>query len=576
MSARPLFRVLLALLLAAPSPGAARPSSRPPARADDSPIVRPVPSVTLDAELDEASMPQLSSTVGRRLLWEPLNWKINSDTTSEVQNEEQVAVNPNDPDNLVAVWRDFRLGYRQVGVGYSFDGGLSWSDSLLEEPSYPRQSDPGITCDRFGNFYIVVLSYTGSTSEPNGLFVLKSEDGGVSWGSPVAVVDGVADVFEDKELIGCDRTGGPFDGNLYVAWARFGFTTDIFCSRSADGGESFEAPVLVSDKSSVQWPVPAVGTDGTLYIGWAQYQPSRIMLDRSFDGGQTFGSDQMVADTHTAQTTLNGGISVFSFPAMDCDITGGAYDGRLYVAYMDLGGDDYDIFFSYSDDDGDSWSSPVRVNDDTYGNGCDQFHPWTCVSPDGVVSVIFYDRRHDPSNLLMDLYMAQSFDGGVTFEPNMRITTVSSDPTAGSLRAGLLGEYIGLAASSGSRVHPVWTDTREGNQDVYTALYDTTFVGVPDGAAGSAIALGQPRPNPSAGSVELAFRAPAGSPVSVRIYDVAGRLVRELGSVAGQDGAGSVAWDGTDAVGSPVGAGVYFAMAAGSGDRDAVKLVLLH
>jgi len=43
------------------------------------------------------------------------NWKINSDATVQVQNEQQVAVNPIDPDNLVAVWRDFRLGYRRVG-----------------------------------------------------------------------------------------------------------------------------------------------------------------------------------------------------------------------------------------------------------------------------------------------------------------------------------------------------------------------------------------------------------------------------------------------------------------------------
>ena len=50
--------------------------------------------------------------------WEtPANTKINQDLTTQLQNEEQVAVNPKDPDNLVAVWRDFRL----ERLGFSWD-----------------------------------------------------------------------------------------------------------------------------------------------------------------------------------------------------------------------------------------------------------------------------------------------------------------------------------------------------------------------------------------------------------------------------------------------------------------------
>src|SRR5512144_3256928 len=49
------------------------------------------------------------------------NVRVNSDTTHQVQNEEQAAMSPLALDNCVAVWRDFRLGYRRVGVGYSTD-----------------------------------------------------------------------------------------------------------------------------------------------------------------------------------------------------------------------------------------------------------------------------------------------------------------------------------------------------------------------------------------------------------------------------------------------------------------------
>jgi hypothetical protein len=508
--------------------------------------------------------------------WQISNWRINSDATTQVQNEEQVAINPLDPDNLVAVWRDFRLGHRRVGVGYTFDGGVTWHDTLLEEPSYPRHSDPGVTVDAEGNFYAVILSYTGSTSEPNGLYVFRSEDGGVTWSDPVAAVDQVPNVFEDKELIACDRTGGLLSGNIYVTWARFGYVTEIMSVTSTDGGLSFGAPVTVSDDTGVQWPCPVVGPDGTYYVAWVNYWPPQIRIDRSATGGASFGADVTVTDVYTGSTEINGGITVFCFPAMDCDITGGIWNGRLYIAYMDEHMGDFDIFVRHSDDHGASWSSPVRVNDDPPGNGSDQFHPWTCVSPDGVVNVVFYDRRNDPSNLLMDVYLTQSLDGGITFEPNRRVTTVSSDPTAGSTRAGLIGEYIGLAASSAGRVHPVWTDTREGHQDVYTAIVDTTLAGAEDAAVTTALQLLAPSPNPSSDDVDLRCVSPHARPVTITIADLTGRVVRRLQTEAGDGGLRSVTWDGMNAAREPVASGVYFVRATDGAAAATGRLVRLR
>lgn len=301
-------------------------------------------------------------------------------------------------------------------------------------------------------------------------------------------------VFEDKELIACDRSGGSYDGNVYVAWTRF-WSTQIYCVRSTNGGTSFQTPLRVSDSGGVQWPVPCVGADGTLYIGWVDLGDPSIKLDRSLDGGQTFGSDQVLTSPYTGAVTLNGGIDSFSFPALDCDLSGGAHYGRLYVAYMDNLHGDFDIFLRRSDNEGASWTAPLRLNDDVPGNGRDQFHPWLTVAADGSISVIFYDRRLDPGNYLMDLYFTQSTDGGLTWSPNARVTTVSSDPNAG-LRAGLIGEYIGLASSGAGRVHPVWTDMCEGNQDTYTAIIGGTTAAPPPAAGLAGLRLAAAAPNP--------------------------------------------------------------------------------
>jgi hypothetical protein len=292
----------------------------------------------------------------------------------------------------------------------------------------------------------------------------------------VTVVNAVPAVFEDKELIACDRTGGSYDANLYVTWARFGYDTDIMLSRSTNGGTSFTTPITVSDLSGVQWPVPVVGADGALYIAWVNYYPASIKFDKSLNGGATFGPDRTLATVSFADGYLNGDIWVFSYPAMDADITGGPYNGNLYVAYMDYGvGYDTDIFFKRSTNAGGSWSAPVRLNDDAQGNGRDQFHPWLTVDESGRVSVVFLDRRNDPNNYLYDCYMTHSEDGGITWSENVRISDVSSDPQAGQALAGLLGEYIGVTASEG-RVNVLWTDTRRGHQDSFTARVYT----VPD------------------------------------------------------------------------------------------------
>lgn len=403
-------------------------------------------------------------------LQDSFNVRINHDATTQVQNEEQVWLNPKNPDNLVAVWRDFRYGYRRVGYGYSFDGGLTWVDALFEGTPHPWHSDPGLTVDTSGNFYAVVLSFNPDV-DWSSIYVYKSTDWGVSWAEPYKVVDSALNYFEDKELMACDRTNSPNNGNLYVAWARFSNQTWIdwiFVSRSTDGGVSFQAPVQVSDYSSVQWPVPAVGPNGEVYIAWFDYNWPRISIDKSTNGGVAFGPDIGVQNVNGYSDEINGGILVFPFPAMDVDITGGPYNGYVYIAYMDYGATDTDILFTHSTDGGNNWSTPIRINDDPQGNGCDQFHPWAFVDTDGTINVVFYDRRNDPANLLMDVYLTQSTDGGLTWSTNKRVTTVSSDPTAGLFKAGLLGEYIGLTAFDGC-VHPVWTDTRLGNQDVFTA-----------------------------------------------------------------------------------------------------------
>jgi hypothetical protein len=80
----------------------------------------------------------------------------------------------------------------------------------------------------------------------------------------------------------------------------------------------------------------------------------------------------------------------------------------------------------------------------------------------------------------------------------------------------------------------------------------------PQLAAG--IFLESARPNPApGGAIAFASRLTAAGPVTLGIYDVAGRRVRELVSTVRPAGAYVDPWDGRDGDGRSVRPGVYFA-----------------
>lgn len=88
-------------------------------------------------------------------------------------------------------------------------------------------------------------------------------------------------------------------------------------------------------------------------------------------------------------------------------------------------GDDANVYYRRSTDQGAAWGPEVRLNDDT--TLTDQWSPTISVGPTGTVVATWYDRRNDPgNNYLYDCYMATSLDNGVTWEPNMRVSDVSS------------------------------------------------------------------------------------------------------------------------------------------------------
>jgi hypothetical protein len=82
-------------------------------------------------------------------------------------------------------------------------------------------------------------------------------------------------------------------------------------------------------------------------------------------------------------------------------------------------------------------------------------------------------------------------------------------------------------------------------------------------------------PNPSRASFDIRFSCPGDRGVSLDIYSVEGRLVRELMDEETPAGIRSVTWHGDDDVGSQVAAGAYFAV-LDTGERVLVRKLIVE
>ena len=89
------------------------------------------------------------------------------------------------------------------------------------------------------------------------------------------------------------------------------------------------------------------------------------------------------------------------------------------------------------------------------------------------------------------------------------------------------------------------------------------------------LALHGNAPNPFRPSTHIRFDLPQRAPVSLKIFDVSGRLVRELVGQPMDAGRHAVLWDGRDGGGRRVSSGVYFYRFETGAFRATKRMVLL-
>jgi len=119
------------------------------------------------------------------------------------------------------------------------------------------------------------------------------------------------------------------------------------------------------------------------------------------------------------------------------------------------------------------------------------------------------------------------------------------------------------------------TGSRYDTYDVVTIAVTTSGTGVDEPGIPIAFALRQNYPNPFRGGTTLAFDLPQPSKTTLEVFNVAGRRVTTLVDRELPAGRHAVAWDGKDANGRDVSAGIYFYRVQSGANGAMKKMIIL-
>jgi hypothetical protein len=412
--------------------------------------------------------------------------------TNTTQSENSIFVSPENEDLILNSNNstDTNSGSSIAFYGsdnfYSNDAASTWGGSIFGAGG-SNSGDPTTAIGLNGWWYV------GKISNGFGQSVAYSANEGLTWTDVVvSPAPGANNILDKNHLWIDNKPTSPYNGYLYDAWT-VGVTgspdeNNIQLSRSTDQGLSWKTPVNVSAAVNAGVFNHGVnihtGPNGEVYVTWAIYDtwPSdetAIGFAKSINGGAIFFPGTRIINNIRGirMTGTSKAMRVNSLPSMVVDISGGIYNGNIYIVWANTGipgintGNDIDVYMIRSTDEGDTWSEPIKVNQDPSGLGKQHFFPWITCDPDnGTLCVVYYDDRN-VSSYRCETWISYSNDGGDTWSDS-KVSDVAFTPSPiPGLAAGYFGDYLGIT-SKNMKVYPVWTDNRSGRAMTYVSPID--------------------------------------------------------------------------------------------------------
>ena len=318
------------------------------------------------------------------------------------------------------VWTDDILGNDEI-----FFRASQTLDTINISNNTGDSSDPQITSEG-NNVYVV---WPDTSNGGLDIFFAVSNDNGQTFSTPIILSDTISGVMPQISVSG---------NNVYVTWAT---SSEIFFAVSNDNGQTFSTPINLSN--TIGYSIfPQISSEGNnVYVVWqdtgATFSSLDIFFAVSNDNGQTFSTINFTNNPSSASV----------IPQISSE------GNNVYVVWPDTGDlfSSLDVFFAVSNDNGQTFSTPINLSNTTGNSGDAQ------ISSEG--NNVYVTWQDDTSFLGSSVIgFAVSNDNGQTFSSPIILSTTtesSGDPQI---------------TSEGNNVYVTWEDTSHGIAEIFFAF----------------------------------------------------------------------------------------------------------
>jgi len=324
-------------------------------------------------------------------------------------------------DTIHIVWEENRDGNYEIYYKRSFNAGNSWSQDirLTNDPNLSMQ--PSISGSG-SNIHLVWLDTRDGNWE---IYYKNSNNGGNNWSIDKRLTNN--SYYSYSPCISVSSS------NIHVVWVddRDG-NEEIYYKKSNDGGNTWNNDLRLTNNPNTSTN-PSIWSYGSnIHVVWQDDRDGNyeIYYKKSNDGGNTWSND--IRLTSNPSNSLYPSIYGFS--------------SNIHIVWVDDRDGNYEIYYKKSNDGGNTWSNDLRLTN----NPQESFYPSIFVS--GLnVHVTWTDSRDGNR----EIYYKNSIDGGNTWSQDIRLT---NNPNA---------SQNSFLFASGTKIHLIWTDDRDGNWEIY-------------------------------------------------------------------------------------------------------------